>query len=158
MSLITSNTIVTLNYTVSDIDGNLIDEGQEPLRYLHGGYEGIFLPIEAALEGKTLGDTVSVKLQPEEAFGEYEPELVDVVPLDKLPQPLTIGMQLEGNADDDSGAPAAYATVTDIADDKAVLDANHPLAGMALVFNCTVEEVREASEEEIAAVRERLGR
>jgi FKBP-type peptidyl-prolyl cis-trans isomerase SlyD len=157
METITSNTVVTLSYSVTDTDGNRLDDDQGPLEYLHGGYGGIFLPVEAALEGKAVGDSVTVKLQPFEAFGEYDPELVDMVPLDVLPQPLTVGMQLEGNASDGSEEAPAYATVTDIADGKAVLDANHPLAGMALVFNCTVLEIRAASAVEIAEVQARCG-
>jgi FKBP-type peptidyl-prolyl cis-trans isomerase SlyD len=141
MNTIARNTVVTLSYTVSDTESNLIDAGKELLNYLHGGYEGIFLPVEIALEGKAVGDSVTVKLQPAEAFGEYDPELVDLVSLDELPQPLTVGMQLEGNISD-SDEPPAFATVTDIAGDKAVLDANHPLAGMALVFHGTVLGVR----------------
>jgi len=155
MDTITSNTVVTLGYSVADTDGNRLDDDQGPLEYLHGGYGGIFLPVEAALEGKAVGDSATVKLQPSEAFGEYDPELVDMVPVELLPQPLTVGMQLEGTASDGSEGAPAYATVTDIADGKAVLDANHPLAGMALVFNCTVLEIREASEEEIATVQAR---
>jgi FKBP-type peptidyl-prolyl cis-trans isomerase SlyD len=157
METITSNTVVRLSYSVADTDGNRLDDDQGPLEYLHGGYGGIFLPVEAALEGKAVGDSVTVKLQPSEAFGEYDPELVDMVSVDVLPQPLTIGMQLEGTASDGSEGSPAYATVTDIADGKAVLDANHPLAGMALVFNCTVLEIREASAVEIATVQGRCG-
>jgi len=155
MDTITRNTVVTLSYSVADTDGNRLDDDQGPLEYLHGGYGGIFLPVEAALEGKAVGDSATVKLQPSEAFGEYDPELVDMVPVEVLPEPLTVGMQLEGTASDGSEGAPAYATVTDIADGKAVLDANHPLAGMALVFNCTVLKIRAATEEEIAAVQER---
>jgi FKBP-type peptidyl-prolyl cis-trans isomerase SlyD len=157
MNTVTSNTVVTLGYTVSDTDGNRIDEDQEPMKYLHGGYGGIFLPVESALEGKAVGDSVTVKLQPSEAFGEYDPELVDMVPVDALPQPLTIGMHLEGTVGDGSEDAPAYATVTDIADGQAVLDANHPLAGMALVFSCTVLEIRPASAVEIAMIQEKCG-
>jgi FKBP-type peptidyl-prolyl cis-trans isomerase SlyD len=80
---------------------------------------------------------------------------VDVMPVEDLPQPLTVGMHLEGTAveaGEDGEDAVAYATVTDIADGKAVLDANHPLAGMALVFSCTVQGVRQATEQEIAAL------
>jgi FKBP-type peptidyl-prolyl cis-trans isomerase SlyD len=154
MNSITRNSVVTLGYSLSDMDGNLIDEAKEPLFYLHGGYQGIFPAVEAALEGKAVGESVTVKLQPEEAFGEYDPELVDVVPVADLPQPLTVGMHLEGTAGDAGEEAVAYATVTDIADDKAVLDANHPLAGMALIFSCTVQGVRQATAEEIAALEE----
>ena len=153
MDTIGKDSFVTLKYTAADTDGNIVDEGDELLRYLHGGYEGVFLPIEAALEGKSVGDSISVKLQPSDAFGEYDPELIDIVPVTELPQPLTVGMQLEDTAD---GGGRAYATVTDIADGKAVLDCNHPLAGMALLFDCQVLELREATAEEIAMAQAKL--
>ena len=152
MNTISKDSFVTLGYTASDTDGNIVDEGEELLRYLHGGYEGVFLPIEAALEGKSVGDSVTVKLQPSDAFGEYQPELIDVVPVTDLPEPLAIGMQFEGTANDNE-EKRTYATVTDIADGKAVLDCNHPLAGMALVFTCQVMAVRQGTAEEIAAAQ-----
>jgi len=157
MNKIERNTIVTLAYSAVDADGNTIDEGREPLVYLHGGYNTIFLPIEVALHGKSVGDSVTVKLQPADAFGEYDPELVNIVSVDELPQPLTVGMQIEGSPADGGEEERFFATVTDIADGKAVLDANHPLAGMALVFNCIVQEVRPASVEEIASAQGKEG-
>jgi FKBP-type peptidyl-prolyl cis-trans isomerase SlyD len=150
MNTITKNMVVTLEYSATDIDGNMIDEGKEPLTYLHGGYEEIFLPVEFALEGKAVGDSVTVKVQPAMAFGEYDPELIHIVPVEELPQPLTVGMQIEGSAGDDGEEQSFFSTVTEIAAGKAVLDANHPLAGVALVFNCTVLEIRRATAEEIA--------
>jgi FKBP-type peptidyl-prolyl cis-trans isomerase SlyD len=157
MSEITSNAVVTLRYTIADSKGNMIDGGKEPFQYLHGGYGAIFAPVEAALHGKAIGGSVRVKLQPEEAFGEHNPELVHTVPVEALPQPLTVGMQLEGSVSEESGAGPAFATVTDIADGHAVLDANHPLAGMALIFSCTVQDVRPATAEELAGTQSRLG-
>jgi len=150
-TMITRNTVVTVKYNVTDMDGNLVDEGLEPLIYLHGGYDDIFVPIEGALEGKSIGDMVKVKLQPGEAFGEYDPDLVQIVPVDELPQPLTLGMLIEGASDDADDGEPVYLSVTDIADGKAVLDGNHPLAGMALVFNGIVAEIRPATAEEIAS-------
>lgn len=151
MNQIAKNTVVTINYNVTDPDGDMIDDGHEPIVYLHGGYDNIFLPIEDALEGKAVGDAVTVKLQPAEAFGEYEPDLVQIVPVDELPQPLKVGMQIEGTPEGGTEEDAAFFTVTDIADNKAVLDGNHPMAGMAMVFICTVAAIRQASPEEIAA-------
>lgn len=151
--MITKNTIVTIEYNATDTDGNVIDEGAEPLVYLHGGYDDVFAPIEHALEGKSIGDTVVVKLQPGQAYGEYDPELVQIVAVDELPQPLKKGMQIEGAVSD--GGDPVYSTVTDIADGKAVLDGNHPLAGTALIFHCTVADVRRATAQEIAEHRKR---
>jgi len=73
---IVKNTVVTLNYTVRDPDGAIIDDGHHPLVYLHGGYDGIFPLIEETLHGKKLGEQLTVKLQPEDAFGDYDEELV----------------------------------------------------------------------------------
>ena len=153
MNSITRNCVVTLAYTVVDVDGNTIDAGREPLTYLHGGYNAIFLPVEAALHGKAVGDSVAVKLQPADAFGEYDPELVQIVPVEELPQPLSVGMQIEGVPEGGSADESFFATVTDIADGKAVVDGNHPLAGIALVFAATVQAVRQATAAELADVQ-----
>jgi FKBP-type peptidyl-prolyl cis-trans isomerase SlyD len=149
--IVAKNHIVTLAYQVLDPDGALVDEGPEPLQYLHGGYDQIFPVIESALDGKTLGDAVSVTMQPADSFGEYDPSLVEVVAVSDLPQPVTVGMQLEGNRDGAPDEESFIATVTEIEGDKAVVDGNHPLAGMILVFNCTVKEIRAATAEELAA-------
>jgi len=151
MNTIAHNSIVTLDYSLTDPDGNVLDAGEKPIVYLHGGFDGTFLPIEEALQGRSVGDTVTVKLQPADAFGEYDVELVQIEPVESLPQPLTIGMQIEGSTGDEPDDHSLFFTVTDIADGKAVLDGNHPLAGMALVFTGTVLALRPAREEEIAS-------
>jgi len=153
MNRISRNTVVTLAYSVSDTDGNMIDAGKEPLSYLHGGYNTIFLPVEVALHGKTVGDAVTVKLQPADAFGEYDPELVNIASVDELPQPLSVGMQIEGSPEECGDEERFFVTVTDIADGKAVLDGNHPLAGISLIFTATVQDVRPATAEEIVAAQ-----
>lgn len=146
---VAKNTVVTLDYSVSDPDGELVDAGQEPLVYLHGGYDDIFPMIEEAVHGKKIGESVVVKMQPDDAFGEYDAELVQMEPRSAFPKELQVGMQFEGvpeGADDDD---ILIYRVTEIADDKVMLDGNHPLAGMALVFTCTVTAIRPASEEEV---------
>lgn len=147
---IVKNTVVVARYVLKDAQDNLIEEGQEPMVYLHGGYDNIFPKIEAALEGQETGYSTEVQLNPEDAFGDYDAELIKVEPRDRFPSPLEIGMQFEGVPEDDGEGEAQIFTVTDIADDKVVLDGNHPLAGVSLRFNLTVTEVRAASEEEIA--------
>jgi len=148
MNQIGNNSIVTLSYKLHDPDGVLLDNGDNPIVYLHGGYDGIFLPIELALNGKSVGDKVTVKLQPDEAFGEYNIELVHLEPVENLPQPLEVGMMIEGETEEEAGSSVFY-TVTEIADGKAVLDGNHPLAGTALIFSGTVDAVRPATIEEM---------
>ncbi|MES2070873.1 MAG: peptidylprolyl isomerase [Pseudomonadota bacterium] len=147
---IVKNTVVTVDYKLSDAQDNLIEESREPMVYLHGGYENTLPKIEEALDGKEVGFKTTIQVEPEDAFGEYDSELVKVEPRNRLPNPLEVGMQFEGMPDGDEEEDSIIFTVTDIADDKVVLDGNHPLAGMALRFTLAVTEVREATAEEIA--------
>jgi FKBP-type peptidyl-prolyl cis-trans isomerase SlyD len=147
---VAKNTVVTLDYNVTDSDGELVDAGKEPLVYLHGGHDDIFPKIEEAVQDKKVGETVKVKLQPEEAFGDYDEELIQIEPRDQFPKELQVGMQFEGGPEGGDDDDFIIYRVTDIADDKVVLDGNHPLAGMSLIFTCTVTSVRPASEEELA--------
>ena len=143
------NSVVTLDYSVTDPDGELVDAGQEPLVYLHGGYDDIFPKIEEALHGKKVGESVVVKMQPDDAFGEYDAELIQMESRKGFPKELEVGMQFEGVPEGGDDDDILNYRVTEIADDKVVLDGNHPLAGMALVFTCTVTSIRPASAEEI---------
>jgi FKBP-type peptidyl-prolyl cis-trans isomerase SlyD len=153
---IEKNTVVSLRYKLTDAQNNIIEEPDSPMVYLHGGYEGTFPKIETLLDGQNLGYEASIQLEPSEAFGEYDPELLKIEPRARFPEPLEIGMQFEGvpdaeeeddpaEVDDD---PLIY-TVTDVADSQVVLDGNHPLAGMALRFWVQVEDIRAATDQEI---------
>jgi FKBP-type peptidyl-prolyl cis-trans isomerase SlyD len=146
---IDKDSVVTLKYTVHDAAGKLVDQGAEPLTYLHGGYDGIFPLVEQALAGKQEGEKIQLKLLPDDAFGEYDAELVRVEPRDRFPKEIKVGMQFEGAAEDDDEDLMIF-TVTDIAEDKVVVDGNHPLAGVALTFDATVVSVRAATAEEIS--------
>jgi FKBP-type peptidyl-prolyl cis-trans isomerase SlyD len=148
---VSKNTVVTLDYNVTDPEGEVLDEGRDALIYLHGGYDDIFPRIEEALHGKKVGETVIVKLQPDEAFGEYDADLVQVESRQDFPSELEVGMQFEGAPPDTDGDEddIVIFRVTEITKDKVILDGNHPLAGSALVFTCTVTAVRPAGAEEI---------
>lgn len=153
---IEKNTVVSLRYKLTDAQNNIIEEPDSPMVYLHGGYEGTFPKIETLLDGQDVGYEASIQLEPAEAFGEYDPELLKIEPRARFPEPLEVGMQFEGVPDDegetdsadDEDEPLIY-TVTDVADSQVVLDGNHPLAGMALRFWVQVEDVRVATDEEI---------
>lgn len=145
---VAKNTVVSVSYTLSDTDGNLIEESQDPMVYLHGGYENTLPKIEQALDGQDVGFETEIQLEPGDAFGDYDAELVRIEPVEKLPQPLEVGMQFEGSPDGNPDDIVIF-TVTEVADGKAVLDGNHPLSGIALRFKLKVEEVREATAEEI---------
>jgi FKBP-type peptidyl-prolyl cis-trans isomerase SlyD len=142
------DTVVTLQYRVTDAQGNLVDEGTEPLIYLHGGYGGIFDKIEEILQGKDAGERFDVRLEPDDAFGDYDAELVMIEPRNLFPDNIEVGMQFERATDE--GDDGELYTITDITEDKVVVDGNHPLAGMALMFSCSVADVRAATPEEIA--------
>jgi FKBP-type peptidyl-prolyl cis-trans isomerase SlyD len=144
---IAKDKVVSLEVRLSDVHGNLIQQSAEAVQYLHGDYDGIFPAVEEALHGKAPGEKVEVRLEPEDAFGEYDAELVQLAERAQLPPELEIGMQFEqeGGPEND----LLIYTVTDIAGDQVVLDGNHPLAGMALNFACTVVAVRDATAGEI---------
>lgn len=139
--------LVDIEVSMYDAQGNLLERSDGPLTYLHG-HGDIFNRIEEALRDKEPGANVQVQLEPEEAFGDYDPELVTLVPVEDLGEGVMVGMQVDGAA---VSAPSALYTITDIAEGMAVLDANHPLAGYALRFEIKVVDVREATAEEIEA-------
>lgn len=145
---IAKNSVVTLHYEMYDADNQLLDKTEEPIAYLHGGYDGIFPLVEEALHGKEAGDEVDVVLSPDDAFGEQESELVRIEDAAAFPVEVEVGMMFE--ADDPETGDVLVYRVTDIADGKVVVDGNHPLAGMKIRFKAMVESVREASAEEIA--------
>ncbi len=139
--------LVSLDVTMYDAQGILLEHSEEPLVYLHG-HDDLFPRVEEALAGKEVGARVALQLEPEDAFGDYDPALVMLMPLDNLGQGVEVGMRVEG--DGGEGTTGRIFTITDIAEGMAVLDGNHPLAGFALRFDITVLEVRAASPEELA--------
>ena len=145
---IQKNSVVTLHYEMFNADNQLLDKTVEPVEYLHGGYDGIFPLVEEALHEKNVGDTVDVFMQPEDAFGEQDPELVRIEDVKVFPVEVEPGMMFE--ADDPATGDVIIYRVTDVADGKAVVDGNHPLAGMKIRFKATVDSIRDATDEEIA--------
>jgi len=140
-------TVVSLKIEMHDAQGALLQAGSEPVTYLHGGYGGLLGALEAVLEGRHPGESIKLQLEPEQAFGEYDANLLRVEPAARYGAGLRIGMEVEDAFE--GGAPRLY-TVTDLAGDKVVLDANHSLAGMALRFFCTITSVRQATKEELS--------
>ena len=132
-----ANTVVTLTFELYDSDGSLLEATDEPITYLHGGHSGMLPRLEAALNHKKAGDAVSVDVEPADGFGDYDPELVKIEPVEAFADP-----------GDERGSGVVF-TVTDIAEGKAVLDGNHPWAGKRLRFDCRILDVRPASAEEI---------
>lgn len=144
---ITKDTVVTLQYKVSEPSGKLIEESRDPMVYLHGGYQNTLPKIEAALEGQEKGHQVVLDLQPQDAFGQRDESLARTIPRSEFPPGVKVGGQLEGRTD--SGEPHVFHVVK-IKGDTVLLDGNHPLAGKALRFHLKVTGVRAATPEEIA--------
>lgn len=141
-------TVVTLAFELRNARGESLEDADAKLAYLHGGFGGVFQKVEEALEGKEVGDEMAVTLEPEDAFGEYDAELMRVEPRERFPETLEVGMQFEGVPGDRAEESRIY-TITDITDDAVVVDANHPLAGERLWFKCAVSDIRPATPEEL---------
>ncbi len=144
---IAMNTVVSITYELRNSAGDVLEASAEAVNYLHGGYDNIFPRVEEELHGKSVGDVVEVTLEPADAFGEYDEELVQMEPASAFPaKDLKVGMQFEG--EDETGDVILY-TITDIQDGKVVVDGNHPWAGERLLFKATVAAVRAAGKEEV---------
>ena len=142
--------VVSIHYKLTDGGGNEIDSsrGRDPLAYLHGA-DNIVPGLERELTGKSAGDRVQVTVQPEDGYGPVHEELVQTLGREVFQgvDEIEPGMQFE--AKDPSG-DSRVVTVKEVSDDGVTVDANHPLAGVTLHFDVTVDSVREATEEELA--------
>ena len=146
---------VTVRYRLFDSQGVALEEGERELTYLQGGFGSVFPKIEEALVGRKTGYATSVYLQPEDGFGDYDADRVNLAARADFPDELEVGMTFEGVPGDAESDDGIY-TVTDFNDEAVVLDGNHPLAGMALRFELRVVEVREATDEEVERERENV--
>jgi FKBP-type peptidyl-prolyl cis-trans isomerase SlyD len=151
---ITSQCVVALTWTLKDTLGEELDVLDEPVEFLLGGTD-LLPPIEAALQGHVAGDKVQLQIEPDQAFGDFNDQLIFLEPRKLFPADLQEGLTMEGYAlptgcNPDAPKDALY-TVTDIYPEHVVLDGNHPLAGIAIRIHLKVESVREATEEEIGS-------
>jgi FKBP-type peptidyl-prolyl cis-trans isomerase SlyD len=146
---IAEGTVVSMDYALKNDEGAVLDQSQpgQPLSYLHG-HKNIIPGLESALEGKAAGDKVEVRVAPEDGYGEANPALEQQVPRDRFQgvDSLEVGMQFQANTEQ---GPISVRVVK-VEDDTVTVDGNHPLAGQHLNFDVTIQEVRAASEEEIA--------
>lgn len=145
---ITQNVVATVDYTLKDEEGELIDQSKDgSFAYLHGA-NNIIKGLEAALEGKQAGDSLQVEIQPEDAYGDVKPEAIGVVSREMFPEGTELEVGMSFHAESESGQPMEV-MITAIDGDEIVIDSNHPLAGEVLFFDINVVDVREASQEEI---------
>jgi FKBP-type peptidyl-prolyl cis-trans isomerase SlyD len=149
---ITPPCVVALTWTLKDTLGEILDELDEPVEFLVGG-DDLLAKIENELQGHVAGEKLAFQMEPEEAFGDYDENLVFLEQRVIFPAELEEGMTFDGaalplGASDNTPKDKIY-TVTEIYPEHVVLDGNHPLAGIALRLNLAVESVREATEAEV---------
>jgi FKBP-type peptidyl-prolyl cis-trans isomerase SlyD len=140
--------VVILNYTLTDSNGNVIDQSNDSsFAYLHGA-NNIIPGLENALTGKSAGDALDVSVEPAEGYGERDPAKTQAVPRDMFPDDaeIEVGMQFHAQGPNNE---TLVVTVVEVEDDTVTVDGNHPLAGIQLNFTVEVMEVRDASQEEL---------
>ncbi len=146
-SVVTKNRVVSLIYAVRNQKGELFEYRDLPVSYVHGSGVDLFPKIEAALEGRTIGDRVVVELSPADAFGEHDPKLTFTDDIDNAPPELRhVGAEFEAQ---NAKGESIVLVVTRVEADKITVDANHPLAGQTITFEVTVRDIRDATPEEI---------
>lgn len=149
---ITSPCVVALTWTLKDSLGETLDELDEPVEFLVGG-DDLLPAIEAALQGHEAGATLMLNLEPEDAFGDFDEQLIFLAPRQQLPEALEEGLLIEAGSLPagiaDGLAPDRVLTITEIYPEHVVLDGNHPLAGIGLRLRLRVARVREATVDEV---------
>lgn len=144
---IQSNKVVSLTYSILDDKGEILEQSDLPVSYVHGGHSDLFEKLEQALTGKTVGDEVSVTLSPEEGFGQHNPDLTFADDLENVPPELRyVGAELE--ARNASGEVMKF-VISSIDDNMLTVDGNHPFAGKTVTFRVKVADVRDATAEEL---------
>lgn len=145
---VAENVVVVIDYTLKDNSGEVIDssEGAGPLAYLHGA-GNIVEGLEEALEGKEAGAKVQASIEPAKAYGERQEDMKQEVPKELFGgvENIEAGMQFQSETDQGP----VLVTVVEVTDEVVTVDGNHPLAGVALNFDVTILEVREATAEEL---------
>lgn len=146
---VAKNTVVTIDYTLTDPQGKVIDssEGKQPLPYLHGA--GNIIPgLETKLEGKAAGDALKVVVDPKDGYGVRDERMVQVVPATAFQGVGQVQPGMQFRAQGPQGQMQVV-TVTKVEGDNVTVDGNHPLAGVTLTFDVTVRSVRPATPEEL---------
>ncbi len=139
---------VSLTYTITDENNEIVERIDMPVNYVHGRDSQVIEKVEQALEGCEQGDEISVELGPEEGFGEHQPELTFTDDIDNVPEEFRhVGAEVEFQ--NDRGESLMF-RVTKIKNGKLTVDGNHPFAGKVITYNIKVATVRDATPDEIA--------
>ena len=143
--IVRSNSVVSFHYTLRDSEGNTLDSsaGHDAFAYIQGGQQ-IVPGLELQMEGKSKGDKFNALVEPAMGYGEFNKDLLQRVPLDRFG-----GSKVEAGMQFQAGEHGVF-TVKEVVDGHALLDGNHPLAGVTLNFEVEITDVREATEEELS--------
>lgn len=145
---IANNTVVTIDYELTDEDGNVLDSSEGGnFAYLHGA-SNIIPGLESALSGKSMGDQLSVAVSPEDGYGTRDESRLQAVPRDMFPSDTDIQVGMQFHAEGPEGQ-VLLVTVASINGDEVTVDGNHPLAGVNLNFEVSIMDIRDATAEEI---------
>ena len=146
---IAKNKVVHITYSIVNQGGAVVEQRDMPIGYVHGCNSGIFEQVEAALEGRTVGDQVEVTVPPEEGFGPHDPNLAFTDDIDNVPPEFRyVGAEVE--MQNENGDTMMF-RVSKIEGDQLTVDANHPFAGQTVTFIVDVVDVRDATMDEIVS-------
>jgi FKBP-type peptidyl-prolyl cis-trans isomerase SlyD len=148
--VVSKHKVVSFTYSITDETGKTVEQSDIPLEYIHGAHNSQMFPkVEAALDGKSIGDTVDVTLAPDEAFGQHDPSLTFIDDIDNVPPEYRF-VGARPRFENEKGESMEL-LVTKIEDGKITVDANHPFAGKTITFHVTVDGIRNAHESEIGS-------
>jgi len=146
---IENNKVASIDYTLTNDAGETLDTsvGKEPMNYIQG-HQNIIPGLEKALEGKSVGEKLTVTVPPEEAYGTSSPASIQTVSKEVFQgvDNIDVGMQFQAQGE---GGQPIIVTVTKVEEDQVTIDGNHPLADQTLIFDVEIKEVRDATEEEL---------
>ncbi|NCC29271.1 MAG: peptidylprolyl isomerase [Gammaproteobacteria bacterium] len=146
---ITAGKLVALTYRIEDEQGNVLEQTDIPVSYIHGGQTELIGGMDAAVDGRRAGDEVELILGPDQGFGPHDPDLTFTDALENVPPEFRfVGAEVQ--MENDAGETRQF-HVTRIEDGKLTLDGNHPLAGKTLRVHVRIEEVRDPTHAELTA-------
>ena len=150
--VVTKNKYVEFTYSITNAEGQIIEQVEVPVNYVHGVKMGLWPKLEAALENKKINDQVNVSFEPGEVFGEVDQDLIFEDEIKNVPEEYReLGKIVEFQSDSGDVKPFR---VTEITDTKIILDGNHPLSNVKINFNVNIIDIRNATETEINALNE----
>ena len=143
---------VSLTYTISDSTGNVLEQNDLPVNYVHGGETELIGGMDGAVAGKGAGDEVKLTVSPEDGFGDHDPDLTFTDKIENVPpQFRQVGAEVQ--MQNEGGAVKNF-YVTKIENGELTVDGNHPLAGKTLVVTVKILEVRDATMEDVSPTSE----